>query len=112
MTTITEYLAEQKRLAEDAQADSTSLKMNTDTGRWMISSSKRTIFAMDQLVDTVPRMIAALEAVVRMHFPYRGPGDRDTCGSEICSNLSWGPEPWPCPTVRAVEAALGGGGDE
>ena len=70
MTTKTaDFLAEQKRLAEDAQADSTSLYAH-QTGEWTVKSSKRTIVALDGLIESVPRMIAALEAVRRITADY------------------------------------------
>ncbi len=100
MTSIHEHLAEQKRLAKELHAEGAGTPEA----------------AADPLIgesaDGMNRLVAALEAVIGMHFPYRGPGDRDTCGSEICSNMSWGPEPWPCPTIRSVEAALGGASDD
>lgn len=126
MTSIHEYLAEQKRLAEAADEgpwfhhETVHADNYVTAGGGILTGThvcgptyeKANAEFIAAARESVPRMIAALEAVVRMHFPYRGPGDRDTCGSEICSNLSWGPEPWPCPTIRSVEAALGGDGDE
>ena len=62
-----------------------------------------------RLLDVdAPAMLAALRAVLDLHaeFYYDGPN---------CSQCMYidgddvEPEPWPCPTVRAVQAALGEG---
>ena len=58
-----------------------------------------------RLLDVdAPAMLAALRAVLDLHKPRNG---NDDCGH--CVNPAgahWG-IPWPCPTVRVVEAALG-----
>lgn len=81
MTNITEFLAEQKRLAQDG----------------------RTVFNSDVL-----RMIAALEAVIGKHRR-QDDDDEPYCGT--CFQSPYGYAPWPCPTIRAIEAALGGEGE-
>ena len=52
----------------------------------------------------VPRLVAALRAVLDLHKPRNG---NDDCGHCVNpADAHWG-IPWPCPTVRAIEAALG-----
>lgn len=47
----------------------------------------------------VPRLVKALDGVLRLHT--RGP---DSSRGVVCFECA--PEPYPCPTVRAIEAAL------
>lgn len=113
MTTITEYLAEQKRLAEaQATAYARMLELNGGVGKlgvhhpemfedmltWQDSTE-------NEHADTVLRLMAALEAVVALHSReviavHEGYGEEAVCSP--C--LSY----WPCSTIRAIEAALGG----
>ena len=52
----------------------------------------------------VPALVAALRAVLDLHKPRNG---HDDCGHCVDpADAHWG-IPWPCPTVRAVTAALG-----
>lgn len=56
--------------------------------------------------QSVPAMAAALTAVLDLHHKDdAGPG-RDTC--ESCSDIEEVTIFWPCDTVRAIQAALGG----
>ena len=52
----------------------------------------------------LPALLAAVEAVMALHkrltFPDDGIGEPTACGH--CDN-----ETWPCPTIRALAAALG-----
>ena len=49
-------------------------------------------------------MLAALRAVLDLHKPRNG---HDDCGHCVDpADAHWG-IPWPCPTVRAIESALG-----
>lgn len=94
--TISEFLAEQKRLTEDG----------------------RTVFTSDVL-----RVIAAVEAVMMLHTDggssqgYFKEGDRweytsrEHCCVTCGTHGEYGVE-WPCPTIRAIEAALIGGEGE
>lgn len=67
---------------------------------------------------SVPRMIAALEAVKAAHRPVDVEPSETICDG--CSTLRgagenaryFPHEEWPCPTIRAIEAALGGEGDD
>lgn len=105
-TNITEFLAEQKRLAKDAEADSTSLYAHS-SGEWTVKSSKRTIIAMDALVESVPKLIAAVEAVMAVRDLVSRPGDAPHVLSTIAGYNR------AMTVVRAtIEAALGGEGDE
>lgn len=123
MTTITEYLAEQKRLAEAAtegpwdsyrpnaayrvyELCSTTPQGLNDTlaevyGHNASDDSEFIVAAR----ESVPRLVAALEAVVALHSReviaiHEGYGEEAVC-SPCLSH-------WPCPTIRAIEAALGG----
>lgn len=54
----------------------------------------------------VPRLVAALRAVLALHVEIEYPfPDDDESPIRGCSGC--GGREWPCPTVRAVEAALG-----
>ena len=55
---------------------------------------------------TVPALVDALEAVLKVHCPDHVES-RDLCAS--C--FGWDSEPvlWPCPTVKAITDALNGG---
>ena len=50
----------------------------------------------------IPRLVAALRAVLDLHKPY------EQCREPGCCRYCEGCEhEWPCPTVRAINAALG-----
>lgn len=128
---ITAFLAEQKRLADDAEADDTSLFAER-SGDWSITSSKRTIVALDKLIESAPRMVNALEALLTLHregkiFPLDADGlpdhsrdplaafcDECTPDSTIrdIEDAEWSENSetayWPCTTVTAISAALEG----
>lgn len=126
MTNVTEFLAEQKRLAEAATE-----------GPWEVDQSEPGIWGPQHIVignytasdmfespawengkpedlafiaaarESVPRMIAALEAVTDVHRRVSAPWPHSG-GTFVCradNGL------WPCPTIRAIEAALGGESD-
>ena len=61
-------------------------------------------FIANAPTDTA-RLLAAVQAVVALHEPERGNLIGPYCAHCI-SPIDGGPEPWPCPTVSAVEAAL------
>lgn len=63
--TAHEFLAEQGRLADAAEADSTEIFAHA-SGNWTIKSSKQVIVALDAFIDSVPRMVKALEAVLQL----------------------------------------------
>lgn len=48
--------------------------------------------------------VAALTAVLDLHTPYATAGGRSGC--RVCGSATV-PASWPCPTVRAIDAALG-----
>ena len=51
----------------------------------------------------VPEMYTALRAVLDLHKPRNG----NDCGHCVDpADAHWG-IPWPCPTVRAIESAMG-----
>jgi hypothetical protein len=51
------------------------------------------------------RTVRALRAVLDVHQPYQFYEDtHDCCGH--CDGPEGSPEEWPCPTVRAIAAAL------
>lgn len=56
-----------------------------------------------------PAMLAALRAVLDLHVEHPDTGKCDECTVAPYSVHS---VPWPCPTVRAVEAALGEARDD
>lgn len=136
MTTITEYLAEQKRLAEAATEGPWAPWLDQDgqahmNGMLMVGNAAAVIPDGETWIEgvdvnpiahtytpedrafiaaarsSVPRMIAALEAVTALHRRVSAPWPHSG-GTFVCradNGL------WPCPTIRAVEAALGGEGD-
>jgi len=123
MTTITEYLAEQKRLAGAATEGPWAWhsRQTVDGDSWAVFDGKDHVVTDNRdgwvpdaefiaaARESVPRMIAALEAVAALHRPEKTLpplGDKRLCAQETCEGF------WPCPTIRAVEAALGGGGGE
>ncbi|MFS2091049.1 hypothetical protein [Paenarthrobacter nicotinovorans] len=55
----------------------------------------------------VARLLAAVQAVTALHQPDND-GTIGTYCSHCTSLIDGGPELYPCPTVRAVVAALGG----
>lgn len=55
----------------------------------------------------VPALVAALRAVLDLHKPEKFMDFEDTCSG--CDIGTMDPPTWPCPTVRAVTAALGEG---
>ena len=60
----------------------------------------------DDMEAEVLAATAALRAVLDLHKPRNG---HDDCGHCVDpADAHWG-IPWPCPTVRAVTAALGEG---
>ena len=59
----------------------------------------------DSVFD-VPALVAAVEAVLGQHEPDVF-GDCDTCGSSYCGDFV--PVAYPCPTVTAIQSALGEG---
>ena len=61
---------------------------------------------LDRAADDKRVLVAALRAVLDLHKPRNG---HDDCGHCVDpADAHWG-IPWPCPTVRAVTAALGEG---
>lgn len=58
-----------------------------------------------ELVEAVRRRDAALRAVLDLHKPEKFTDSEDTCSG--CDIGTLDPPTWPCPTVRAVQAALG-----
>ena len=59
---------------------------------------------IDGAVHDVPTLVAAVEAVLGQHEPDVF-GDCDTCGSSYCGDFV--PVEYPCPTVTAIQSALG-----
>ena len=59
----------------------------------------------DSVFD-VPALVAAVEAVLAIH-ERNDDGDCDTCGSSYCADFV--PVEYPCPTVTAIQSALGEG---
>lgn len=62
--------------------------------------------------SSVPRMIAALEAVMEIHSRgetsyHPAQGMVTTEEDRIEDGCQWCQDPWPCPTISAIEAALG-----
>ena len=137
MTPISEYLTEQKRLAEAATEgpwkrdwyagvkDPKSRLMTAYEGRnhclgEYLTEEDATFIAAAR--SSVPKLIAAVEAVMAVHErvetqsqypmpPNWKPMKLEVCGH--CKRPGAGDalHPWPCPTIRAIEAALGGEGD-
>lgn len=62
------------------------------------------------LMDDVPALVAALEAVLELHEPEAtGYGDW-VCGACISAGShDWESTAYPCPTVQAIHQALGEG---
>jgi len=87
-TNTTEFLAEQKRLAYQESRGATQRR--------------------HRLAEGMQAMIAALEAVIGKHRR-QDDDDEPYCGT--CFQSPYGYAPWPCPTIRAIEAALGGEGE-
>ena len=120
--TAHEFLTEQGRLADAATADSTEIFAHT-SGNWTIKSSKQVIVALDEFIDSVPRMVKALEAVLATHKQHKDIHPKDPsiinpnwfcCGAVQLGAISMyecvecATEEWPCPTVKAITAALEG----
>ncbi len=115
MSTITEFLAEQKRLTAGATTgpwahhETVHADNYVTAGGGILSGThvcgptyeRANAAFIAAARSSVPRMIAALEAVMALH-----PNTSGEC--HTCSN-EWGPLAWPCPTIRAIEAALIGG---
>lgn len=57
----------------------------------------------ENATEDAPALVAALQAVLDLH----GPSRKGICVECIDDEFA-GPAEWPCDTVRAVEAALGG----
>lgn len=54
--------------------------------------------------DDVPRLVAAIEAVLKQHQPI------DSYGTLVCDKCSFAfRTPWPCGEVDAITTALAGG---
>ena len=72
--------------------------------------TEATVKEFDALVDAatadVPVLVAAVEAVLAIH-ERNDDGDCDTCGSSYCADFV--PVEYPCPTVTAIQSALGEG---
>lgn len=63
-------------------------------------------FIVDAKV-TLPRLLAAVEAVVELHKPFEAmDGGRWVKLCPSCRNLYGAMVPWPCVEVRAIRAAL------
>lgn len=60
--------------------------------------------AEDVLAADVPRLVAALEAVLELHQPYITRSAWQTCNE--CWNSGIADIVYPCPTVLTVERAL------
>ncbi|PRI11901.1 hypothetical protein [Leucobacter massiliensis] len=153
MTAITEYLAEQKRLAgaategpwafaaapaegsdetaaeylegaltgdgplfvvwvPETQGDPGGYRLTAATGDGPHASMDAEFIAAAR--ESVPRMVAALEAVTALHQPVEiEPSDTicRECSFQLPNGRYFGMlTEWPCPTIHAVEAALGGEG--
>lgn len=58
----------------------------------------------------VPQLVKALQAVLEVHSPRRSGSPRDEIHWAVCAScISYAGihQPWPCPTVTAIETALG-----
>ena len=160
MTTITEYLAAQKRLADDATegpwcvSDPSPflpgaqpklyapnwkpIRMSESVGSNFVRQTADGRF-IAAARESVPRLVAVLEAVTALHTKRDADAVTGDCAAEECGHeeecptqtfetcaACWdlceesdpyfgergiAPVLWPCPTVRAIEAALGGEGE-
>lgn len=114
---ISEYLAEQKRLAE-AQAFAYSEMLAIGKGVGGLGVRSPELFedmitwgeaTENAHADTVLRLVAALEAVSELHPKVRSVyADQDyVCGALGCIDTGMGDQlEWPCPTIRAIESTL------
>jgi hypothetical protein len=59
--------------------------------------------AQDRLAERVPRLLAALDEVLKLHhrIPPRPVSQRNFDSCRICRNYRW-----PCPTIQAISRAL------
>lgn len=135
MTTTAEFLAEQKRLAEAATPGPWRLGSFGHGPNAIVRDAEGLSTVQDVWVcdadagrpenaefiaaarSSVPKLIAAVEAVMAEHRPVDVEPSETVCHG--CStlrgtgeNARYFPyEEWPCPTIRAIEAALGGEGE-
>ncbi len=158
MTNITEYLAEQKRIT-DAATEGPWETFGEEGGATFLESPRDDVLHHDErghghmrenfswihprdakfissARESVPRMIAALEAVTALHKKRDADAVTGDCATEECDHedecptqtfetcaACWdlceesdpyfgergiAPVLWPCPTIRALETALGG----
>lgn len=54
----------------------------------------------------LPAAVAALRAVSELHAPFQA--GRPFCGVCAEADDTAHPLPWPCPTIQAIQAAIGG----
>ena len=86
-----------------------AIKARADYAKWAVHS-----------VEDVPALVAALEAVLELHKPITDDGNslrnwlgmydgkpRDYCNE--CEVDGYTAVPYPCPTVTAIQSALGEG---
>ena len=73
-------------------------------------TEKEWIALADGAIHDVPRLVAAVEAVLALHEPEAtGYGDW-VCGACISAGShDWESTAYPCPTVTAIQSALGEG---
>ncbi len=71
-------------------------------------TEKEWIALADGAIHDVPRLVAAVEAVLELHEPEAtGYGDW-VCGACISAGShDWESTAYPCPTVTAIQSALG-----
>ncbi|MBK0420460.1 hypothetical protein JD276_15655 [Leucobacter sp. CSA1] len=121
---ITAYLAEQKRLAEAATGGPWCVLDEGDRGVAVATSgpdgnyvAEGPLTATDAEFiaaarESVPRLVAALEAVSETHRPVEiEPSGTicHECSFQLPNGRYFGKvTEYPCPTVRAIEVALGG----
>ena len=70
-----------------------AIKERVSDGEFLVSAA-----------DDPTALVAAVEAVLGQHEPDVF-GDCDTCGSSYCGDFV--PVEYPCPTVTAIQSALG-----
>lgn len=117
MTKTTDMRAE--LLAEVARRERLASRAAADLRASTYSSTAEAMFALDNLPPAVLRQLAGVRAVVEMHSTTHDPNPDGVFWCNVCvgeaSDIIFEappPEPWPCPTIRALYDAYCGGPDD
>lgn len=78
--------------------------------RWQAEAQTNAVLGRTATQENARQMLAAVKALRDVLDEHRPIDDGPPPECRVCADALWEPTPWPCPTVQAIEAAIGGEG--